>query len=127
MVGNPINSSAFSLENLDGSVDAALAAYDHVTPSAVLNTLRRVLYPLLSEAEQTHLREIGRASWWNLYWLFPAYAFMAGPNNLRLQRIASVIQRTVTTHADMRAIDALPLYQEVPEPIPKAFSETSLN
>lgn len=112
-IGNPINSSAFSLEDIYESVEAALAAYDHVTPGAVLSTLRRVLYPLLSEAEQTHLREIRRASWWNLYWLFPAYAFMAGPNNLRLQSIASVIQRTVATHADMRAIEVLPLYQEV--------------
>lgn len=101
------------LQNLDESIENALRVYDHVTPGAVLSALRRVLYPLLSELEQTPLREIRRASWWSLHWLFPTYAFMAGPQNARLQLIALAIQRNVTAYADPRVIDGLPVPQEV--------------
>lgn len=101
------------LQSLDASIEDALRVYEHVTPGAVLSALRRVLYPLLSESEQNPLRKIRRASWWNLYWLFPAYAFMAGPQSYRLQLIASAIQRTVTAYADPHVIDGLPVHQEV--------------
>lgn len=75
--------------------------------------MRLVLYPLLSEAERVHLQEIRRATWANLHRLFLDYAFLAGPTDVRLLHVASVVQRMVERYADAGTRAGNSVFQEV--------------
>lgn len=83
-------------------IGLSLAERNNVTPDAVLKVLRQHLFPMLTATERLPLEDIRRPTWRDLAALFPEYAFLAGPENVRLHAVAFIIRNSVELFSGRR-------------------------